>query len=123
MEERVYRFIQEHALLCLGDDVTVALSGGADSVALLWVMRRLAPRLELTVRAAHFHHGIRGEEADRDADFCRSLCRDWNIPFALGRGDAPARKFSVRLVRLGHQSFFSAIHQKLGWGGAYRSEN
>ncbi|MBO4211678.1 MAG: tRNA lysidine(34) synthetase TilS [Oscillospiraceae bacterium] len=91
MEERVYRFIQEHALLCLGDDVTVALSGGADSVALLWVMRRLAPRLELTVRAAHFHHGIRGEEADRDADFCRSLCRDWNIPFALGRGDAPAR--------------------------------
>lgn len=33
------------------------------------------------------------------------------------------QNFTVRLVRLGHQSFFSAIHQKLGWGGAYRSEN
>ena len=91
MEERVYRLIRERELLRPGDDVTVALSGGADSVALLWVLRKLALRLGITVRAAHFHHGIRGAEAERDADFCRSLCRDWNIPFTLGKGDAPAR--------------------------------
>lgn len=91
MEEKVFRYIREHALIETGDDVTVALSGGADSVALLWVLKTLAPRLGLTLRAAHFHHGIRGEEADRDADFCRGLCRDWEIPFLLGRGDAPTR--------------------------------
>lgn len=91
MEEKVLQLIRDCALLAPGDDVTVALSGGADSVALLWVLRRLAPELGLTLRAAHFHHGIRGQEADRDADFCRALCARWEIPFTLGRGDAPAR--------------------------------
>ena len=91
MEKKVFQYIRENALLEAGDDVTVALSGGADSVALLWVLRTLAPRLGLSLRAAHFHHGIRGLEADRDAEFCRSLCADWGIPFTLGRGDVPAR--------------------------------
>ena len=91
MEDKVYRFIEKYKLLEPGDDVTAALSGGADSVALLWVLRSLAPRLRITLRAAHFHHGIRGEEADRDAEFCRELCARWDVPFTLGRGDAPAR--------------------------------
>lgn len=91
MEDKVFRFLQDNALLQAGDDVTVALSGGADSVALLWVLRSLAPRLEITLRAAHFHHGLRGAEADRDADFCARLCADWEIPFSLGRGDVAGR--------------------------------
>ena len=91
MEQKVYRYIRDHALLRSGDEVTVALSGGADSVALLWVLRSLAERLGVRLRAAHFHHGIRGPEADRDAAFCRQLCADWSVPFDLGRGDAPAR--------------------------------
>lgn len=91
MEEKVLRYIRRNALLEAGDDLTVALSGGTDSVALLWVLRRLADRLGITFRAAHFHHGIRGSEADRDADFCRELCASWEVPFTLGRGDAPAR--------------------------------
>lgn len=91
MEDKVYRFIKQYKLLESGDDVTVALSGGADSVALLWTLRRLGPQLGITLRAAHFHHGIRGEEADRDAEFCHSLCAQWEIPFTLGRGDAPVR--------------------------------
>ncbi len=91
MEEKVFRYIRTQALLEAGDDVTVALSGGADSVALLWVLKTLAPRLGLTLRAAHFHHGIRGAEADRDEAFCRALCQSWEVPFLSGRGDAPAR--------------------------------
>lgn len=90
MEDKVYRYIEKNKLLEPGDDVTAALSGGADSVALLWLLRSNAPRLGITLRAAHFHHGIRGEEADRDAEFCRELCARWEIPFTLGRGDAPA---------------------------------
>ena len=91
MERKVLQYIRDNALLQAGDDVTVALSGGADSVALLWVLRALAPTLGITLRAAHFHHGLRGAEADRDAAFCRNLCASWNIPFSLGRGDAAAR--------------------------------
>jgi len=91
MERKVLQYVRDHALLQAGDDVTVALSGGADSVSLLWLLRTLAPTLGITLRAAHFHHGLRGAEADRDADFCARLCADWEIPFSLGRGDAAAR--------------------------------
>ena len=91
MEQKVCRYIQSNQLLSAGDDVTVALSGGADSVALLWVLWALAPRLGICLRAAHFHHGLRGAEADRDAEFCRQLCAAWEIPFTLGRGDVKAR--------------------------------
>ena len=91
MEQKVLAAILEHRLLSAGEEATVALSGGADSVALLWVLRHLGPGLGIRLRAAHFHHGLRGEEADRDADFCRDLCAEWGIPFSLGRGDARAR--------------------------------
>ncbi len=91
MEKKIHQYIREQQLLSPGDDVTVALSGGADSVALLWVLRTLAPELGITLRAAHFHHGLRGAEADRDADFCARLCADWEIPFSLGRGDVIGR--------------------------------
>lgn len=77
-------------MLASGDDVTVALSGGADSTALLAVLRALRQELGVTLRAAHFHHGLRGEEADRDEAFCRSLCAQWGIPLTVGRGDAAA---------------------------------
>ena len=91
IEDKVFRFLRENAFLDPEDDVTVALSGGADSVALLWILRALTPKLGITLRAAHFHHGLRGAEADRDADFCAKLCAAWDIPFSLGRGDTAAR--------------------------------
>ncbi len=67
-----------------------ALSGGADSVCLLHLLRRLGPVLGFRLEAAHYHHGIRGPEADRDRDFVIRLCRDWDIPLHLGAGDVPA---------------------------------
>lgn len=63
--------------------LAVALSGGADSVALLL----LTPP---PVVAVHVHHGIRGAEADRDMDFCRTLCLARGIPFSCLFADVPA---------------------------------
>ena len=63
----------------LGCRVLVALSGGADSVALL----HLLTGVELDLEAAHVHHGVRGDEADEDASFCRHLCQDLGVPFHL----------------------------------------
>lgn len=87
MERKILRALRENGV-AEGSDLTVALSGGADSVALLAGLRELAPSMGLCLRAAHFHHGLRGEEADRDAEFCRVLCDGWQIPFTLGRADA-----------------------------------
>jgi tRNA(Ile)-lysidine synthase len=67
----------------VGERVLVALSGGADSTALLHLL--LEKDLALVLEAAHVHHGIRGEEADRDASFCEALCRELAIGFRLLR--------------------------------------
>ena len=77
----------------------VALSGGADSRLLLELtIRALLERgaqdgrkdLGLQLTAAHLHHGIRGEEADRDESFCRRLCEDAGIPLVVEHADIPA---------------------------------
>lgn len=67
--------------------LAVALSGGADSVALLHILKQSHAG---ALTALHVHHGIRGEEADRDADFCRTLCARLDVPLALLCVDVPA---------------------------------
>ncbi len=71
----------------VGHRVLVALSGGPDSVALLHLLRD--PTLRLKLEAAHVHHQVRGDEADRDATFCRDLCQALGIPFHLERVSPP----------------------------------
>jgi tRNA(Ile)-lysidine synthase len=65
----------------MGGRLLVALSGGADSVALLHLLAD--PSLHLELEAAHVHHAARRAEADRDAEFCRDLCERLAIPFHL----------------------------------------
>ncbi len=89
MEGKVLSAVNRFSLLSGGEKVTVALSGGADSVSLLFALLRLQKRLNITVSAAHFNHMIRGAEADRDEAFARSLCERLGVPFIAGRGDVP----------------------------------
>jgi len=67
--------------------VTVALSGGLDSVVLLDLFRK--KRCKFTLKAIHVNHGIRGENAHRDAKFCQKLCTEWGVPLQVFEGDAP----------------------------------
>ena len=76
---------------------TVAFSGGADSTALLLVLHELAEQRQIDLRAVHVHHGIRGAEADRDADFCKALCARRGIPFQTVYVDVPAYAKQHRL--------------------------
>ncbi|WP_314314128.1 tRNA lysidine(34) synthetase TilS [Hoylesella marshii] len=73
----VSNYIAIHRLLQKEGKYLVALSGGADSVALLFLLNRLHYHLE----AVHCNFKLRGEEADRDEAFCQKLCRSLNIPF------------------------------------------
>jgi len=84
LAEGVLATIQRHALLAGGETVLVAVSGGADSVALLHVLRSLALPLRLSLHAVHVHHGLR-PEADDDARFVLDLCRQWGVPAHVER--------------------------------------
>ena len=67
--------------------LAVALSGGADSVALLRIVATRSRGLGLVLHAAHLHHGLRGAEADGDLEFCRELAAKLGIPFHEARVD------------------------------------
>lgn len=88
MEHTVEKYLQEQQLLKDGERVTVAVSGGADSMALLTVLLQLRQRLHIDVSAAHFNHGLRGEEAKRDEDFVCDWCKKNGVPVTVGHGDA-----------------------------------
>lgn len=72
-----------HSVLGKGDTLLVAVSGGADSVAMLLALADEAPRLGVRLRVAHVHHHLRGAAADEDARFVESLAARLALPFAL----------------------------------------
>ena len=78
--------VRSFHMLQPGDRLVCAVSGGADSMALLWAMYLLRDKLGITLEAAHFNHGLRGEESDRDEAFVRDFCEGYQIPCHLGRG-------------------------------------
>ena len=78
------------SLLKPGMRLVVGLSGGADSVALLCFLAEQSRELGLVLHAAHLHHGLRGDEADADLEFCRELAAKLGIPFHESRVDTAA---------------------------------
>lgn len=81
--------IEQYRMLDYGDSVIVGLSGGADSCALLHYLCSLRVEFGLNIVAVHVNHGIRGEEAARDAAFAEEFCRELGVEFRLYERDVP----------------------------------
>jgi len=90
LQLRVLRTIQAHAMVAHGGRVLVALSGGADSVSLVHLLRQLEDSGHVVIAGlAHFNHTLRAA-ADEDQSFCRELAGALRLPFEAGRGDIRA---------------------------------
>lgn len=114
MLNKVCAFLQEKQLVKPGDHIICALSGGADSVALLWAMYLLRDKLNITVSAAHFNHHLRGAESDRDEAFCQSLCNRYDIPLHLGSGNVTAGEKGLEAAaREARYGFFAGLSGKI----------
>jgi len=83
----VLSFIRKHGLLKAGDRAAVAVSGGADSVALLRVLLELRGELGIVLSVVHFNHQLRGAESDRDEEFVAQLAKQNNLGLHCDRGD------------------------------------
>ena len=90
MQNKLLAFIRREHLLQSGDTVICAVSGGADSMALLWAMFLLKEKLQIQLQAAHFNHHLRGEESDRDQQFVVSFCKAHDITCYVGHGAVEA---------------------------------
>ena len=88
--DRVRRFASVHELFVYGGKYIVALSGGADSVSLLFVLKHLERELGIGVEAAHCNFHLRGAESVRDEEFCKQLCERLSVPLHLIHFDTQA---------------------------------
>ena len=88
--DRVRRFASVHELFVYGGKYIVALSGGADSVSLLFVLKYLEHELGIGVEAAHCNFHLRGAESVRDEEFCKQLCGRLDVPLHLIHFDTQA---------------------------------
>jgi tRNA(Ile)-lysidine synthase len=90
LENRVLQTIRAARMLAPGDRAGVAVSGGADSVALFRLLLGLRGRLGITAVAVHFDHALRGTESDGDARFVSELAREHGVECVVGREDVRA---------------------------------
>src|SRR6266705_2129331 len=97
LAQRVMRYIRRHKLLNPGDRVGVAVSGGADSVALLRLLLELRTELGVVLSVVHFNHKLRGLEADADEQFVADLGSQNKLEFHRESGDVAAYSAAKRL--------------------------
>lgn len=119
MNNQVICTVSKYNMLQKGDKILVALSGGADSVALLDVLNSIKEKYNLIIYAVHINHMLRGDESVRDEKFCRALAekyavklyvRHYNVS-QLAKSDKISEELCGRNIRY---SVFKEISQELG---------
>ncbi len=106
--------LRQYAMLPEGEQLHCAVSGGADSMALLWGMYLLKDKLNIHLSAAHFNHGLRGAESDADEAFVREFCHRYDIPLTVGRGCVtPGKKGLEAAARDARYAFFTTLPGKI----------
>ncbi len=118
LNKKVEAYIRKHGLMTRQGRYLVALSGGADSVALL----RLLTSLGYTVEAVHCNFHLRGEESNRDEEFCKKLCEDKGIALHTAHFDTLAyselHKVSVEMAaRELRYGYFEQLRKDLDFDG------
>ena len=84
MLSKLRALVKQQELISPGDSIVCAVSGGADSIALLWALYLLKEEWQLSLSAVHFNHHLRGEASDGDEQFVRDFCNGYGIPLYVG---------------------------------------
>ena len=116
--QRVREEIQNRRLLQRGDKILAAVSGGLDSMALLYLLHALAPERRWKIVVAHFNHQLRGRASEADERLVRKTAERLKLPFATGRADvkrfAAASNLSIEMAarKLRHEFFAGAARRR-----------
>ncbi len=119
LTDRIIRTINTYSMLEGCTHITAALSGGADSVCLLRILNEICPLFHISLDAIHVNHCIRGEESDRDEEFCRNLCKKIDIPFKAVKYNVPeyakTNKISLEEAARNVRYRIFSEHSQSGW--------
>jgi len=114
MLNKLLELIRRYDMLQSGDTAVCAVSGGADSVALLFALYLLKEKLGIRLEAAHFNHRLRDFESDRDEAFVRELCDRYDVPLHVGSGNVlPGEKGLEAAARDARYAFFDTLSGKI----------
>ncbi len=112
-EQKVLAYCIEHAQLPVDTPLCVAVSGGADSMALLRMMQNIAPARGIALTACHVNHCLRGAAADADEAFVRAQCAALGVPLtvynAIAQGDTPPPDAGEQWAREVRYRYFAQI--------------
>jgi tRNA(Ile)-lysidine synthase len=115
MTDKVLKYVREQDMLKEGDLVVAGVSGGADSVCLLFVLLEIKKVIPIKIEVVHINHMIR-EDAVTDARYVEDLCREYDIPFILVESDVEeiARKEHISTEEAGRNVRYNAFYRVLG---------
>lgn len=119
INDKVYKFIKSNKMINKGERILVALSGGPDSICLLHILYKIMDKFGIKLYAAHLNHCIRGEEADKDEEYCRKFCENLGISFFSKKVDvellAKTERISCEVSgRNARYNFFDEIKKEFG---------
>lgn len=120
--KQLLQFAAKHNMLPKGAYILCAVSGGADSMCMLAMLDELTGTDAIRIAAAHFDHGLRGAESDRDAEFVRNYCASHDIAYYFGAGNvrdyAGQKKISIETAA--RELRYDFLHKTAGKAGADR---
>lgn len=122
LTEKILFYMKRYHMIPENKNIVVGLSGGADSVCLLYVLAALRKKLGLQLCAVHVHHGLRGVEADADEAYVRDICRAWDVPLKAMRIDAAAlaKQWGIGCEEAGRRARYEIFEECLQEMGGCR---
>ena len=122
LTEKILFYMKRYHMIPENKTIVVGLSGGADSVCLLYVLAALRKKLGLQLCAVHVHHGLRGVEADADEAYVRDICRAWDVPLKAMRIDAAAlaKQWGIGCEEAGRRARYEIFEECLQEMGGCR---
>ncbi|MBW4828004.1 MAG: tRNA lysidine(34) synthetase TilS [Clostridiaceae bacterium] len=121
LKEQMLSTIERHSLINKGDNILIGLSGGPDSMALLYGLLEIQNQKSFSIYIAHVNHGVRGEEANKDEKFVEGLSKKLNLPYYSIRIDMEgyAKKHKMSSEEAGRKlryDFFRDTLSNIGGG-------
>ncbi|MDD3103916.1 MAG: ATP-binding protein, partial [Candidatus Cloacimonetes bacterium] len=107
--KRLMDYLEREQILCTGEKLLLAVSGGADSTAMLYFYHRLRFVLNVTLLAVHVNHQLRGESSNLDEQAVRQQCHKLNIPLIVRTIDLPGERDLENRARMARFEIFSHI--------------